>query len=230
MAQLMQPFNPMLVDPTQGGGGGFPVGKHPVVAKSAEIKPTSKNDGGMLVFVLEVIDGPAKGNVGDFRLNLYNNNPQACDIAQKQLSAICHSVGQFQLGATGTDVSVLFGIPFIIEVGYQKGHAPGEEGSKGYTEIKKVYDIQGNEPGKAPAQQAPAQGGFAQQQQPAQQAAAFGGGFQQPQQTAPAATGWAQPQQEAQQPQQSQPAGAWAQPAQQAATPAANGARPAWAK
>ncbi len=219
MAQLLQAFNAQQFDPTQGGGS-LPVGRHPVIIESSEVKANKANDGGYLQLNVKLIDGPQTGTTGAYRLNLYHSNPQTAEIAHRQLSAICHCVGVFNVQDSGQ----LHNIPFIIEVGLQKGE---EAAQKGYTEVKKVFDINGNEPGKAgqgapaaqPQQQPAAQGGFGQQQpaqqpqqpqgggawggQPAQQPAA------QPQGNAPA---WGQPQQPAQQPQQ--PAGsapAWGQ-------------------
>ncbi len=197
MAQLIQAFNAQQYDPTQGGGS-LPVGRLPVIVESSEVKANKANDGGYLQLNLKVIDGPQTGTTGAYRLNLYHSNPQTAEIAHRQLSAICHCVGVFNV----QDSSQLHNIPFIAEVGLQKGE---EAAQKGYTEVKKVFDINGNEPGKA-GQGAPAA-------QPQQQPAAQGGfGQQQP----------------AQQPQQPQGGGAWGgQPAQQpAAQPQGNA--PAW--
>ena len=218
MAQLLQAFNAQQFDPTQGGGS-LPVGRHPVIIESSEVKANKANDGGYLQLNVKLIDGPQTGTTGAYRLNLYHSNPQTAEIAHRQLSAICHCVGVFNV----QDSSQLHNIPFIIEVGLQKGE---EAAQKGYTEVKKVFDINGNEPGKAgqgaPAaqpQQQPAQGGFG-QQQPAQQpqgnAPAWGGGqpAQQQPQGAPAGNAPAWGQQPAQQPAAQQPAqqaGGWQQ-------------------
>ena len=222
MAQLIQAFNAQQYDPTQGGGS-LPVGRHPVIIESSEVKANKANDGGYLQLNLKLIDGPQMGTTGAYRLNLYHSNPQTAEIAHRQLSAICHCVGVFNVQDSGQ----LHNIPFIIEVGLQKGE---EAAQKGYTEVKKVFDINGNEPGKAgqgapaaqPQQQA-AQGGFG-QQQPAQQPAAqpqgnapaWGGGqpAQQQPQGAPAGNTPAWGQQPAQQPAAQQPAqqaGGWQQ-------------------
>ena len=210
MAQLIQAFNAQQYDPTQGGGS-LPVGRHPVIIESSEVKANKANDGGYLQLNLKLIDGPQMGTTGAYRLNLYHSNPQTAEIAHRQLSAICHVIGVFNV----QDSQQLHNIPFIAEVGLQKGE---EAAQKGYTEVKKVFDINGNEPGKAgqgapaaqPQQQPAAQGGFG-QQQPAQQPAA------QPQGNAPA---WGDGQPAQQQP-QGAPAGnapAWGQqPAQQPA-------------
>lgn len=213
MAQLMQAFNPHQFDPTQGIGG-LPLGKYPVVIESSEVKPNKNNDGGFLQFGLKIIDGPSAGITGAYRLNLYNTSAKAVEIAHRQLSAVCHVVNVFKLGNDGTDVSVLHNIPFIIEVGPQKD-------SPEYTEVKKVFDINGNEPNKggaaAPAQpaqqQAPAQQFQQQQAAPAQQ---FQQQQQPPAQQAQAAWGQPQAQQPAQQPQGGAPA-AWGQAPAQAA-------------
>lgn len=220
MAQLLQAFNAQQFDPTQGGGS-LPVGRHPVIIESSEVKANKANDGGYLQLNLKLIDGPQQGTTGAYRLNLYHSNPQTAEIAHRQLSAICHVIGVFNV----QDSAQLHNIPFIIEVGFQKGHEPGSNPeAKGYTEVKKVFDINGHEPGKAgqgaPAAQPqqPAQGGFG-QQQPAQQP-------QQPQ--GGAAWGGQPAQQPAAQPQGNAPAWGGGQPAQQQPQGAPAGNAPAW--
>ena len=228
MAQLLQAFNAQQYDPTQGGGN-LPVGRHPSIIESSEVKANKANDGGYLQLNVKLIDGPQTGTTGAYRLNLYHSNPQTAEIAHRQLSAICHCVGVFNVQDSGQ----LHNIPFIIEVGLQKGE---EAAQKGYTEVKKVFDINGNEPGKAgqgapaaqPQQQPAAQGGFGQQQpaaQPQGNAPAWGGGqpAQQQPQGAPAGNAPAWGQQPAQQPAAQQPAqqaGGW----QQGGTAPAGGA------
>ena len=225
MAQLLQAFNAQQFDPTQGGGS-LPVGRHPVIVESSEVKANKANDGGYLQLNLKLIDGPQQGTTGAYRLNLYHSNPQTAEIAHRQLSAICHVIGVFNV----QDSAQMHNIPFIIEVGFQKGHEPGSNPeAKGYTEVKKVFDINGHEPGKAgqgapaaqPQQQPAAQGGFG-QQQPAQQpqqpqGGAAWGGQQQPAQQQPAA-----------QPQGTAPAWGGGQPAQQQQPAAPAGNAPAW--
>ena len=180
MVQLLNSFNPMEFDPSQGGAA-WPLGKHPVIIESAEVKATKDNSSGYLQLNLKVIDGPNAGHVGAYRLNLYNQSQEAAQIAHRQLSAVCHVTQTFQLGPDGTQLQYLFNKPFVIEVGMQKGQEAQE---KGYTEIKRVYDMAGNEPGKTgQAQQQPPQG-FQQQQPQGQPQGGFNGG-QQPQQQAP---------------------------------------------
>lgn len=198
MAQLIQPFNAQQFDPTQGVGG-LPIGRHPVVIESSEVKANKANDGGYLQLDLKIIDGPQQGTTGAYRLNLYHSNQQTVEIAHRQFSAVCHVVGVFNVQDSGQ----LHGIPFVIEVGPQKNDPQ-------YTEVKKVFDMNGNEPGKAGQGQ---QGAQPQGQQPAQgQGGAWGGGNQQPaQEQAPANNG-----------------GAWGGQGGQQQQPADNGGGAAW--
>ena len=169
-----------------------PVGKFPFTISSTSIVPTKDQQGGM--FVVE-FSTPAGSIVS--RYNLWNQNAKAVEIAHGQLSALCHATGIFKLNWEN-DGAALRGGKGMIDVGYQKGEEPSaEKPTGGYTEVKKVFDAAGNEPGKAPAAAPQPQGG-----------AAWGG--PQPQakpQAQPQNGGWGnpapqQPQQAAQQPQQ----------------------------
>jgi len=139
MAQLQTPFDAKQWNPEQSVGQ-LPVGKHPVIISDSTIKATSANDGGYLQLELTIIEGPSTGMTGAYRLNLYNASQKAVEIAHRQLSAICHVVGKFNVA----DTVELHNVPFIVEVVPQKNDPQ-------YTEVKKVYDRNGNEPGKAPA-------------------------------------------------------------------------------
>lgn len=220
MARLQAPFNAQQFDPTQGGGGYLPVGKHPVKIVASEIKATKDNSGGYIQFDLEVIDGPGKGASGALRVNLYSASDAARRIAESQFAALCYVTGVFMVEETAQ----LHNIPFAVDVveqaltsDQQAKKAAGENVTP-FTQVRKILDINGQEP-KAQGQQ-PAQ----QTQQPAQQPAQAPAP-QQPAQTA----GWgaAPAQQPAQQPVQQQPAatGGWAQQPAQAA-----GGAPAWGK
>jgi len=216
MAQLLNPFDATQVDPA-GTAPFFPVGTHKVVIVGNEVKATKDETGGLLELTLQIIEGEFTGLQAPYRLNLYNKSEKAVEIAYKQLSAICHVTGVYQV----LNADVLMNIPFLAVVGLQKKVKADDPD---YTEIKGVKDIHGNDPGKQgqPAQQQAANN-FQTQQQPVQQQAQAGG-WQQPvqqqpvQQQHPAQTGWNQPAQ------QQQNTG-WQQPVQ----PAASGA-PAWAQ
>lgn len=203
MAKLLQPFNARDFDPTQGGTS-LPVGRHPVIIESNEVKGNAQNTGGYVAFHLRIIDGPQKGGSGRYILNLYHNDQKTVEIAHRKLSSLCHVIGVYNVD----DMDVMNGKPFIIDVELQKGE---EAAKKGYTEIVKVYDMNGNEPGKqgsgAPAAQTTGQqgGGWGGQQQ--QPAGSGNGQWQQPAQNS-GGSNWQQPNQQ-QQPAPAQNAGGW---------------------
>ena len=141
----------------------------PVIISASEMKENSAKTGGFLEMTLSVIDGEHKGQTGVYRLNLFNQNQQTVEIAYKQLSAVCHAVGVFNIA----DSTQLHNIPFRVVTGLQKDAAAAE---KGYTEVKGVLTINGGIPGKeaaAPVQQAaPTSPVFQQQAPPVNQQAA----------------------------------------------------------
>lgn len=203
------------------GGPAHPVGKFRALISNTEVKPTKDGTGGM--FVVEFTT--EAGKISN-RYNLWNNSQDAVRIAHGQLSALCHATGIHRVDMSN-EGAALRNAQLMIEVGKQRG-------DETYTEVKRVYDVNGNEPGKAGAgPAAPAAG--------PQGGPGFGapGGFtpQQPPQgqpgPGPAQGGWGAPQGQPQgQPQpgpQGAPQGApggWGQP--QGAAPAPQGGNPAW--
>jgi hypothetical protein len=207
-------FDASVIDPATAPSS-FPVGNHPVVIRSsARVPVKDKPNEGRLVFKCEIIDGPNKGSFGDYGLNLWNGNPQASEIAGRQLSALCHVIGRYQLNDAVNMGSELFNMPFRIIVGLQKGENPNC-----YTEVQGVTDMAGQAPtkGQAPASAQPMQNPAPQQQPPQPQPS-------QPSQGAPAWQGGAP----TQQPAPGGAAPAWGAPAAQPA-PAASPA-PTWAQ
>jgi len=214
-------FNANEVPPEQGGSK-HPVGMYPFRITNTDIVSTKDETGGMLTVEFT-------SPVGTI-INRYNlflpKSPQAVEIARKQLSALCHAVGIFQVNFDNK-ARELVGGQGSMEVGWQKGDEPSAEKPQGgYVEVKKVFDSNGNEPGKAPSQPQTQQAqNFNQQPQqatPMQQQP--GGGWGNAAPAAPAQPaqqpqGWgnAQPQQTAQ-PGPNPPAGGF--------TPAAGNAAP----
>ena len=76
------------------------------------IEPTKDGKGKRLALVATVLDGDYKGRQVFDGLNIENPNAQATEIAQQQLSAICHAINQIKL----TDVKQLFKKPLQIKV------------------------------------------------------------------------------------------------------------------
>ena len=199
-------FDAQQFKPNQGGQ------PHPVGSKfdfhitNTEIVQTKDQQSGM--FVVEFTT-PAGSIVS--RYNIWNANPKAAEIAHGQLSALCHATGVFRLDWQN-DGAALRGARGKLDVGYQKGEEPTmDRPGGGYVEVKRVYDVNGNEPGRGPAPHpavaAQAQPAWGQPQQPVQGHS-----------PGPAWNGQSQP----------QPAPA-ASPAPQGWAPGAGAASPPWA-
>ncbi len=222
--QLMQPFNAAAIDPTQSAGfKPLMIGKYPCMIIASEIKANKDNTtGGQVVFEVQAVQGEHTGKTGQWILNLYHNDEQTRQIAERQLSAICHATGQFLINMT----SQLHNLPFALDVSEQQLNAKQlaeKADGKNVTAFRnvRVLNPDGSDvtPQGQTAQQ-PAQNGFGQAaQQPAQQPAqGFG------QASAPAAQGWGQ------QPAQSTPAPSPAPAGNGWQQGAAAGGAPAWGK
>lgn len=141
--QMQGGFNANQFEPSQSGGHP-PAQKVPFTVTSCAIKENSSKDGGYF----EVEFTSPIGSV-IHRYNIWNKTPKAVEIAHGQLSALCRAVNRFQID-WGNEGAALKGAQGLMDVGYQKGEEPSEANpnAKGYTELKKVYDMAGNEPGK----------------------------------------------------------------------------------
>lgn len=203
MNELLSVFDATQIDPSQGASS-LPVGRHVVVLVGAEVRANKNEDGGLVAFTARITQGPQAGLQGGFILNLYHQSQTTREIAERQMSALCHVVGVFNV----KQLNALFNIEFVIDV------TPQADNPK-YVNVKFLH-LDGSEPGrgKAPQQQQPQQqnqafnqpqnnnqGGFnqplQQEQQPQQgswnnQAAGGwnGGGNQQPQQQQNQGAGW----------------------------------------
>lgn len=71
----------------------LPAGNYTALISSSEFRPTKSGDGQYLVLAFQIVDGVHKNRVLWHNLNLINNNPQAVEIAQKELSAIARAAG-----------------------------------------------------------------------------------------------------------------------------------------
>jgi len=75
----------------------IPAGDYPVIITASEMKFTKDGSGQYLELTLEIQGGEFAGRKLFDRLNLHNSNRQAVEIAQRQLSQICHAVGVLQV-------------------------------------------------------------------------------------------------------------------------------------
>lgn len=122
-----------------------PCKKVKVAIVDTNIVATSKGTGQMLVLKIQVFEGPMQGQEQIERLLLWHVNPLTIEIANKKFSAYCHVIGILNV----QDTVQLHNRPFLIDVDWQDGQAPTQEKPDGgFTEIKALYDTNGNAPGK----------------------------------------------------------------------------------
>lgn len=148
MAVLGAVFDATQVQP-QEAFSIIPGGKYKAHIIASEIRATNNGAGQYLWFEMEILDGEHAGRKLWDRLNLWNDNATAVDIAQRTLSAMCHATGQLHV----EDSEALHFKPMLVTVRVRPA-GPGKDG--------KQYDasneIRGYEAvnGAAPAQAAPA--------------------------------------------------------------------------
>ena len=174
-------FDARSVQPSQGFDV-HPPGMFDATISNTYAKPTASGTGGR--FVVEYTTPAGRIENG---YNIWNESPKAVEIAQKELSALCHATGIYKISFP-KDQS---GNPILDRAGFElrggrlkievapQTQKDGSPHPNGYMEVKKVYDASGNEPGKSSVASQPMQAA--------------------PQQTAPQA------------PMQQQPNGGWAQ-------------------
>lgn len=128
----------------------IPVGEYSAHIVDSDVKPTKNNTGHYAELEFEVTAGEFKGRKVWARLNLDNPNPKAVEIAQRELSAICHAVGVLQV----TDTQQLHYKPLVIRVDVEQrdGYSP-QNVIKAY---KAAPGGQGNAPATGAATAAPA--------------------------------------------------------------------------
>ena len=149
--QMAGGFNANQYEPNQGMSSHPPAQKIPFQITNVGIKENKDKTGGYL----EVEFTSQMGSV-IHRYNCWNQNPKAVEIAYGQLSALCRAINVYQLDWQN-EGQALRGGRGLMDVGYQKDEEPNPQfpDRKGYTELKRVYDAAGNEPGKAPANNQP---------------------------------------------------------------------------
>jgi hypothetical protein len=152
----MTVFDATNIAPKQSGPKHPPGNKFPFTITNTEVKDIKANDGQKLFEV--TFTSPA--GLIRFNYNLWNTSETARKIAVGQLSALCHATGIFKVNFpndsnVGPAGNELRGGKGLMDIGFQSGHEPSAEKPEGgYVEIKKIYDVNGNEPGKGPAPQA----------------------------------------------------------------------------
>ena len=111
----------------------IPTGEYTVMITESDLKPTKSGDGQYLQLVYEILDGDYKNRKIWDRLNIVNKNSTATEIAQRSLSAICHSVGVLH----PKDSAELHNKPFVVKVGIRPAQGEFSESNtvKGYSSL-----------------------------------------------------------------------------------------------
>jgi hypothetical protein len=120
----------------------LPPGKYRAEITDSDMKATKDGNGQYLWLELTVLDGEHKGRKVFDRLNLVNPNQQAADIAQRQLSAICHAVGKL----TVSDSEELHHRPMTITVRVRPGREVNGHTYDASNEIRGYEPAQGSQP------------------------------------------------------------------------------------
>lgn len=90
----------------------IPAGWYKAAVTESELVPTADGSGTRLKYELTILEGPFKGRKVFDGFNLSNANPQAVEIAQQQLSALCHATGVLRV----QDSTQLHNIPVGVKI------------------------------------------------------------------------------------------------------------------
>lgn len=133
----------------------FAAGRVTFMILNTDVKRTKTGNGSFLWLELEVQGGPNAGRKWWDQITLDNPNPQAVEIGQRQLSALCHSVGYLQ---PLTDSDVLHGKSGEAEVGIEPAGIDKSGKSFSAKNVTKKYIVPGAAGGATASRPAPANG------------------------------------------------------------------------
>ena len=120
MANL-QGFDANTVEPQQDYQP-LPAGQYVAVITDSEMKPTKSGTGNYLQLTFQIVEGEYANRLLWVRLNLDNPNATAVQIARRELSSICRSVGVL----VPTDSADLHNLPCMIHVRVKRRSDTGE--------------------------------------------------------------------------------------------------------
>ena len=116
-------FNAAAVEPQQTQSfDALPVGRYQAMIVDSEMKTTKAGTGQYLQLTFDILGPNHIGRKVWARLNLSNPNKTAEEIAQRELSAICHCLGLEQV----EESEELHDILLMIDVGQEKNPQTGD--------------------------------------------------------------------------------------------------------
>ena len=89
-------FKASEVAPQQSGYEPRPAGDYTMQVVNSDMRTTKSGTGQYLWLEFDILSGPVRGKYFE-RLNLFNDNAKAVEIANRQLSAICNAIGLMTL-------------------------------------------------------------------------------------------------------------------------------------
>lgn len=96
-----------------GGYEVYPAGLYPAIMVTAQKKPTSNNNGAFIECVYQFIDGPHSGKKFTSRMNLWNQNQQAVDIAKRELKSLRSATGNSDVES---DLAKFVNRPVVLNI------------------------------------------------------------------------------------------------------------------
>lgn len=140
MANLGE-FDASTVEP-RGDFELIPPGDYVAQIVKSDLQPTRSGNGQALKLELDILEGPYRGRKLFDNLNIVHQNPQAQEIAQRTLSAICHAVGKLQV----RDSEELHLKPMKVKVKVQ----PPKDQYEAQNRISSYASLSGQKPGTVP--------------------------------------------------------------------------------
>lgn len=128
-----------------GGFEIYPAGLYPAIMISASKKPTRDNNGAFIECVYQFVDGDVNGKKFTSRMNLWNSNTQAVDIAKRELKSIRIALG---LNDHASNLADFVNKPLVLNISVK---ARKDDAQKMENNLVSIEPYSG-----APAQAAPA--------------------------------------------------------------------------
>ena len=125
-------FNAAEIQPQQSFDA-LPPGRYEAIISASEMKDTKAGTGQYLQLTFDVVGGQYEGRKLWSRLNLVNPNATAVQIAERELSAICHCVGIL----VPADSEELHDALLVIDVIQELNPMSGQQTNriKGYSQV-----------------------------------------------------------------------------------------------
>lgn len=114
----------------------LPAGDYKAIITASALKPLKSGGGIGLALTFEVVEGEFNGRKVWAHLNVQHSNQQAQNIAQRDLSAICHAIGVTKLTNTEALHNKVMGVK--VKIKPEDGQYAAKNEIKGYVPATSV--------------------------------------------------------------------------------------------